>query len=103
MAQTPHTPPATPDKPADKPTPESRPAESRFSTPAADPAESPSQRRAQADAPKLRACVTRLEDFQHRVAHTLGADDLAALAAVIADLDAMAPAPTPAADPPAAP
>ena len=32
-----------------------------------------------------------LEDLQHRVAHLLDADALAELAAVLAELDAMAP------------
>lgn len=114
MAQTPHTSAHDIDKPASKPAPESQPApsvsgaaatppESRFSTPPADPAQAPSLRRASAsDATRLRVCAGRLEDLQHRVAHLLNADDLAELAAVLGELDAMAPRTEPVPAPPPA-
>ena len=63
---------------------------SPYTTPPADPRDAPGVRRSRETLDRLRGVCVRLEDMQHRVAHTLGADDLAALGAAIGELKAMA-------------
>jgi hypothetical protein len=71
----PHQPPAPP---------------SPYTTHPADPKDAPAARRSRETVDKLRGLSARLEDLHFRVAHSLGADDLAALQSAVGELKAMA-------------